>query len=108
MIDLRHGDCLENYTNNLMKQQSMYVDKVMMEYLEKQGYEIKEPYIKCVEEIQKKLAEEGKIARCETFTRVAYILGTADIIAIPFIDNIKEPLSREKVKEIVGLDKDYI
>ena len=55
MIDLRHGDCLENYTNNLMKQQSMYVEKVMMEYLEKQGYEIKEPYIKCVEEIQIRL-----------------------------------------------------
>lgn len=53
-------------------------------------------------------AEEAKIARCETFTRVAYIPGTADIIAIPFIDNIKEPLSREKVKEIAGLDEDYI
>ena len=99
---------LENYTHNLMKQQSMYTEKVMMEFLEKQSYEIKEPYIKCVEEIQKKLAEEGKIARCETFTKVADIPGIADIIAIPFIDNIKEPLSREKVKEIVGLDKDYI
>lgn len=99
---------LENYTHNLMKQQSMYVEKVMMEFLEKQGYEIKEPYIKCVEEIQKKLAEEGKIARCETFTKISCIPGTADIIVIPFIDNIKEPLSREKVKEISGLDKDYI
>ena len=99
---------LENYTHNLMKQQSMYVDKVMMEYLEKQGYEIKEPYIKCVEEIQKKLAKEGKIARCETFTKIANIPGIADIIVIPFIDNIKEPLSREKVKEIAGLDEDYI
>ena len=99
---------LENYTHNLIKQQSMYVEKVTMEFLEKQGYEIKEPYIKCVEEIQKKLAEEGKIARCETFTKIACIPGTADIIVIPFIDNIKEPLSREKVKEISGLDKDYI
>ena len=44
---------LENYTHNLMKQQIMYTEKVIMEYLEKQGYEIKEPYIKCVEEIQK-------------------------------------------------------
>ena len=43
---------LENYTNNLIEQQSMYVEKVMMEFLEKQGHEIKEPYIKCVEEIQ--------------------------------------------------------
>ena len=98
---------LENYINNLIEQQSMYVEKVMMEYLEKQGYEIKEPYIKCVEEIQKKLAKEGKIARCETFTKIAYIPGTADIIVIPFIDNIKEPLSREKVKEMAGLEEDY-
>ena len=99
---------LENYTNNLIEQQRMYTEKVMMEFLEKQGYEIKKPYIKCVEEIQKKLAEEGKIARCETFTKTAYIQGTAYIIVIPFIDNIKGPLSREKVKEIAGLDEDYI
>lgn len=78
-----------------------------MEFLEKQGYEIKEPYIKCVEEIQKKLAEEGKIARCETFAKVADIPGIANIIAIPFIDNIKEPLSREKVREMAGLEEDY-
>lgn len=99
---------LENYTNNLIEQQSMYTEKVMMEFLEKQGYEIKEPYIKCVEEIQKKLAKEGKIAKCETFAKVTYISGIADIIVIPFIDNIKKPLSREKVKEIAGLDEDYI
>lgn len=99
---------LENYTHNLIEQQIMYTEKVMMEFLEKQGYEIKEPYIKCVEEIQKKLAEEGKIARYETFTKIADIPGIGDIIVIPFIDNIKEPLSREKVKEIAGLDEDYI
>ena len=56
----------------------------------------------------KKLAEEGKIARCETFTKTDLAAGKAEFKFIPFIDNIKNPLSREKVKEIVGLDKDYI
>ena len=101
---------IENYMNELAKDQAKNIDKTIIEFCKKQGYKTvktTEDFIK----IQNKLVKEDKLIRCEIFTKIKSsnepTLISCETVVIPFIDSISNPIPISEVKRICKLGSEW-
>jgi len=98
---------LDEIIEEKIKKLSKDIDMAISDFFKKLGYEVRD-----IDELliaQEELEEKGYRVRCETFYKYHIKnegLIDCKTIIIPFLDSINNPLTRDEVRKISGLE-DY-
>ena len=91
--------CIQEYA----KKQSEELDKVIINFLRNQGYEISDnPSIEEIEKLQEVLEAQGKRLRVEVFMKWSGKLSITSAI-LPFFEPIDQEISRVEIYRMLNL-----
>ena len=95
-------DILSKYIQETTKQMNENIEKTVVDYLKKQGYEMKDTSYQSVAALQEQLTEEGKRLRIEIFTKMSGKL-TTSMVVIPFFESLDQEISRVEIYRMLNL-----
>lgn len=93
---------INDYINELIKQQTKHLDNMYYEFLTENGYKIDKPYnVEQLKEIKKDLENKGIFLDCLEYTEFSKDCTQAYHYVIPFFNSISDPLSEQTRNEII-------
>lgn len=95
-------DLLQEYIHKSVKQMNEDIEKAVVEFLKKEGYELNEVSTQAVAALQEQLAAEGKRLKVEIFTKMSGNL-TATMVVIPYFEPLDVAIQRAEIYKMFRL-----
>lgn len=97
-------DLISTYTAMMAEKQTKAIEKTILDFLKKEGYELKDTSIESIRTLEAVLAAQGKRLRVEYFYKFN---GDASITALclPFFEALDCPIPRESIYRMLDLEK---
>lgn len=98
-------DFLVELTNTMVNRMSAEMEKVIINFLKDNGFEIGEDVVGSIMAIQEELIESNRQLRCEYFMKFNDDGYSFTGLCIPFIDALDKPITRAEVYTLCRLQE---
>lgn len=97
-------DLISTYTAMMAEKQTQAIEKTILDFLKKEGYELKDTSIESVRTLEAVLAAQGKRLRVEYFYQFTGD-ATVKCLVLPFFEALDCPIPRESIYRMLDLEK---